>query len=134
VDAVHKEGPNIVQSRYSTVRTLEVNQSKIETEDEDDSLKYIPILYPEQEAALKLFTEGPLKRPKPKTLKSVSSANIDTYSGRKGFVDLMMSLGQKFENASLWLGHSNIEVTKDHYKDGANVPFTPVVAKESKGA
>jgi hypothetical protein len=38
------------------------------------------------------------------------------YGGRKGFVDLMLSKEQTFENISVWMGHSTLDRTWRSYK------------------
>lgn len=109
-----------------SIKVLEVNQVKIESEDEDAGYKYVPILYPEQKRAVELLKSGNLKRPNPKKLKDVTGENIDTYSARKGFVDLMQALGQRIEDAAMWMGHKDLKTTLKHYKNHSNVPFTKV--------
>ncbi len=126
VDTVSAEGPLIIRHRSGSTDVLKVNQSKIEGESEDDSLKYIPLIYDEQMKAIELLRAKNVKRPKPKKLKAVTHQNIDTYSGRKGCIDLMQSRGQRFEDVSLWVGHKDIKTSLKHYKDASNVPFTEV--------
>lgn len=113
-----------MQKNDAGIMVLAVNQTKIETEDESESLKYIPILFKEQEAAIAFLRAGEVERPTPRLLKKLSGEKIDTYCARKGFVDLMQSLGQQIDHASIWMGHKDIKTTLKHYKNPLNVPFT----------
>lgn len=119
------------KNKQTGITVLAVNQTKIEGEDEEESLKYIPILFPEQQEALTLLSSGDLKRPKVADLRKFSGEDIDTYTGRKGFVDLMQSLGQQNAHSSVWMGHKDLKTTLIHYKDPTNVPFTVVKKSET---
>lgn len=79
-------------------------------------------------AALKDIEDGVLKKPLVKTLRKTfpDVEGIGLYSGRKGFVDLMLKYGQTLENIAAWLGHSSIERTWKHYKDKDNVVFNEI--------
>jgi integrase len=63
-------------------------------------------------------------------MRKAFGAGTTLYGGRKGFVDLMLSLGQNLENVSIWLGHKDISTTWEHYKDRDTLSFTPVTAKK----
>lgn len=121
--------PSIITHRVKKIKLLEVNQVKIESDEELESYKYIPVLYLEQKEALELLKSGKLKRPNYKKLQEITGEYITTYSPRKGFADLMIDLGQKESDASLWLGHKNIQTTRKHYKDPQNISFTEIVSK-----
>jgi integrase len=56
------------------------------------------------------------ERPLAKTVKKYLGSNITLYGGRKGFTDLMLSINQRLENISQWMGHSTIDRTWKHYK------------------
>ncbi len=113
-----------IQKNDAGILVLAVNQTKIETEDESESIKYIPILFEQQQTAISILKSGEIERPTPTMLKKVSGEKIDTYCARKGFVDLMQSLGQQIDHASIWMGHKDIKTTLKHYKNPLNVPFT----------
>jgi hypothetical protein len=85
--------------------------------------KSIPVILPEQAAALK-FLEGELKCPLPKTLQSYTGVHLTKYCGRKGFVDLMLAAGQALENISAWMGHSSVDRTWRSYRNKRTVAFT----------
>lgn len=121
----------IMIGKGSGVKILAVDQTKIQGEESKESYKYIPILYPEQEVAIKLLAAKNLKRPTVEKLREISGLTIDLYCGRKSFVDLMQNLGQRPEDASIWMGHKDIKTTLAHYKDRANVPFTPVAKRKA---
>jgi integrase len=95
--------------------------------------KPIPVIYPEQEIALEFLSGERLVRPCLKTLqKYAGNSKIGLYGGRKGFTDLMLSLGQKIEDISIWMGHTSIEVTWRYYKNKRAVSFTqPFKKKET---
>lgn len=116
----------VILNEDGKTRVLVVFQTKLEGEIEEEGYKYIPLLYPEQDEAVELLKSRIVKRPNPKKLKLLSGHAIDVYCGRKGFADLMQSLGQRIEDSSVWLGHKDIRTTRKHYKDRSNVSFTPV--------
>lgn len=114
---------SVVRDKGSGVLVLKVYQTKLMSVEEDKRYKYIPILFKEQQQALKLIRKGVHKRPHPKTVRKHLKANITLYGGRKGFTDLMLNREQKLEDISLWLGHKNITTTWKHYKDKELVKF-----------
>ena len=93
------------------------------------SYKRIPVLSKEQEQALDDILNQPSQRPTPEWMEKYlrrkgyvykqKGLKFDCYSGRKGFIDLMLSkdYGQKLENISVWLGHSSVTTSYTHYKD-----------------
>lgn len=91
-------------------------QTKIIALPPEDRWKPIPILYEEQEFALKIISSGNFKRPLIKTMRQYFSKDIDLYGGRKGFTDLMLSKGNSIENISIWMGHSTLDRTWRSYK------------------
>lgn len=108
------------------VDVLWVYQSKLTSIDEAQRWKPIPAIYPEQGAALEMIQEGALEQPLNKVLKAAANGKVTCYGGRKGFTDLMLSLGQKLEDISVWLGHRSIERTWKSYKNKQRVSFTKV--------
>jgi integrase len=110
------------------------------------SYKKIPILSKEQDEALEAILNKPTRRPHPdwmdKKLKIKGKKyrpeghKFDCYSGRKGFIDLMLSseYNQKLENISVYLGHSSVTTSYVHYKDKENLHYTstPYTEKSKK--
>jgi hypothetical protein len=98
-------------------KILWVFQTKIIALPPEDRWKPIPILFDEQQFALKILEDGNFQRPLIKTMRKHFGKGMNLYAGRKGFTDLMMAHGQLFENVSVWMGHSTIERTWRSYKD-----------------
>nr|BFD65109.1 hypothetical protein HAGR004_01310 [Bdellovibrio sp. HAGR004] len=106
--------------------------------------KKIPILSKEQEDALEEILTKPTRRPHPdwmdKKLRIKDKKyrpqghKFDCYSGRKGFIDLMLSpeYNQKLENISVYLGHSSVTTSYVHYKDKENLHYTPTPFTEGR--
>lgn len=119
--------------KYISVKqTKTVNKSGIRL-----GYKKIPILSKEQDEALEDIMKNTANRPHPdwmdkhlrvknKTYRPAGH-KFDCYSGRKGFTDLMLGAGynQKLENISVYLGHSSITTSFNHYKDKENIYYTP---------
>lgn len=105
------------------VKVLRVYQSKLRSVTRDQRWKLIPVIYKEQEIALELIMSQKFKKPLAKTVRKWINAKATTYGGRKGFTDLMLGRGQRFEDISLWLGHTSIETTWRKYKDRLRVHF-----------
>lgn len=93
-----------------------IYQTKIIALPPEDRWKPTPILYEEQEFALRIIQSGNFKRPLIKTMRNYFSKDIDLYGGRKGFTDLMLSKGNTIENISIWMGHSTLDRTWRSYK------------------
>lgn len=108
---------------------LVVNQTKLTMLAEEERLKYIPVLFTEQEEVLKELAKIQPKAPIYKTMRNVFGEQYGLYAGRKGFTDLMLSHDYKIEDISLWLGHSSIETTWAHYKN-KNVMELPTPKKK----
>lgn len=123
------EGQNyrIVYDSESELEVLWVYQPKLVALKKDQRWKRIPLIYPEQRDAVEYIKAGTLDQPLNKTLQSLTDIEtLGSYSGRKGFTDLMLELGQDFVNVSLWLGHSNIDQTYKNYKDKKKVTLAPI--------
>lgn len=100
------------------VDVLHVYQSKLTALTKAKRWKKIPILFKEQTKALEYLKEQTFKRPTRNTLKIIyPKAFITTYAGRKGFVNLMLSLDQTIEAISSWMGHQDISITWKKYRD-----------------
>lgn len=97
-------------------KILWVYQTKIIALPPDDRWKPIPIIFDEQEFALRILKEQNFSRPLVKTIHRYFGEGIDCYGGRKGFADLMLSKGQSIENISIWMGHSTMDRTWRSYK------------------
>jgi len=93
-----------------------VYQTKIVTLPPEDRWKPIPIIFEEQEAALKVIESGSFQRPLTQTMRRHFGRGTTLYAGRKGFTDLMLANGQTLENISIWMGHSSIQRTWSNYK------------------
>jgi hypothetical protein len=98
-------------------KILWVFQTKVIALPPEDRWKPIPLLFDEQEFALRIIEGRNFKRPLSKTMKRYFGSGIDLYGGRKGFVDLMLSRGQTLENISIWMGHSTVARTWRSYKN-----------------
>lgn len=108
---------------------LVVYQSKLVRVARDKRVKRIPLFLDEQKIVLE-YLGFELDQPLVKTIRKYLNRKVGLYGGRKGFTDLMLSRGQKFENISAWLGHANIDRTWRSYKDKRVVSFD--VVSESK--
>ena len=97
-------------------KILWVFQTKIVSLPHEDRWKPIPILFHEQEFAVRIIKAQKFQRPLVKTIHHYLGEGIDLYGGRKGFVDLMLSKGHALENISVWMGHSTLERTWKSYK------------------
>ena len=93
-----------------------IYQTKIIALPPEDRWKPIPILYEEQEFAMRIIESGNFKRPLVKTMMQYFSKDIDLYGYRKGFTDLMLSRGNTIENISIWMEHSTLDRTWRSYK------------------
>jgi hypothetical protein len=96
---------------------LWVYQTKIVALPPEHRWKPIPIIFQEQTRALEVLESENFRRPLLKTMRQKFGDGVTLYCGRKGFADLMLSRGQKFENISIWMGHSSLGRTWTSYKD-----------------
>lgn len=97
-------------------KILWVFQTKIIALPPEDRWKPIPIIFEQQEFALRIIESGNFRRPLTKTIRKYFGKGTTLYGGRKGFSDLMLSKGQAFENISIWMGHSTLDRTWKSYK------------------
>lgn len=114
------------------IKVLHVYQSKLQSIAEDRRWKAIPVIFPEQEECLDIISEDNFQKPIYKIMRKHIGNGITLYGGRKGFVDLMLSHGQKLENISIWLGHKDISTTWKHYKDKNEINFDDVKSVKSR--
>lgn len=105
-----------VETLATGKKILWVFQTKIVALPPEDRWKPIPIIFEQQEFALRIIESGNFKRPLIKTIKNHFGEGTGLYGGRKGFSDLMLSKGQVFENISIWMGHSTLDRTWKSYK------------------
>ena len=104
-------------------------QTKLTVVEEIEREKRIPVICSEQQEALEYIKKGQATRPDPKwiaeclNLKDKPLETYDLYCGRKGFTDFIISKGQSLENASIFLGHKNIQTTWKFYKNRRRVDF-----------
>lgn len=117
-----------VLSDISGVKVLCILMTKVLGKKERRT-KNIPILFDQQKKALGYLTSGEYKFPSAITVRKYLGDGYTTYAGRKGFADLMLSLDQKFEHITIWLGHKDISTTFKSYKRKDIVQFTSVKKK-----
>lgn len=114
---VNQKNWKIEWNEQNKVDVLMIYQSKLSSLSKEKRWKPIPITFEEQKEALKLIKNGEFKRPLNKTIQRILEGQIETYSPRKGFADLMLERGFGLEDISIFLGHSDINMTWRHYKD-----------------
>jgi hypothetical protein len=113
------------------VTVVGIYQGKLVSIDEHLRWRWVPCIHAEQSAALDRILNGHLQKTTVKTMRKAAPSDageIGLYSGRKGFTDLMLSLGQSLEDVTQWLGHTSIERTWKHYKNKKKVHFK-IIAK-----
>lgn len=121
----------VAKDSESKLNVLHVYQKKLNAIEHSRRWKPIPIVTPEQIEAFKLIQSKNHKRPLTKTIKRFFGEGFDTYSPRKGFTDEMLKLGFQLTDVSVFLGHSSITTTWNHYK---NKQAFQVPEKFKKGA
>lgn len=102
---------------------LRVYQTKLKSIARDKRWKGIPVLYPEQFAALDILTSQEFERPLAKTVRNHFGPKTTCYAGRKGFTKLMEDRDQDLVNISLWLGHTTVDRTIRSYRDRNEVKY-----------
>lgn len=117
IDNLHDLSMWKVEKLFNGRYVLWVYQTKVIALPEEDRWKPIPVLFREQEKAVKILKSDNFKRPIVKTIRTHLSQNVSLYGGRKGFTDLMLSKGHTLENISVWMGHSTIHRTWKSYKN-----------------
>jgi hypothetical protein len=96
-------------------KVLWVLQTKLRSVVGDKKWKPIPLLEPEQQLCEEIIKSKKFKRPLVKTISSHFADGYNTYSGRKGFQELMESRGHEFFHFSQWLGHQSVDRTWKDY-------------------
>lgn len=117
IDNLHDDTMWKVETLPTGRKLLWVFQTKIIALPPEDRWKPIPILFDEQHFALKIISDKNFKRPITKTIRKHIGNGHDSYGGRKGFVDLMLSKSQTLENISIWMGHGTLSRTWRSYKN-----------------
>lgn len=117
VDNLHDRSFWRVEELWNGRKVLWVYQTKIIALPEADRWKPIPIVRPEQEQGIKILKSDNFQRPLAKTVRFHFGKDVTLYGGRKGFADLMLSLGHSLENISVWMGHTTINRTWESYKN-----------------
>lgn len=112
------------------VAYLAIYQPKLTAVPRDKRTKIIPCITPEQMEGLAIIKKGQFKRPSHvRHIRSYFGEHVTLYGGRKGFPQLMRSLGQTIEDYTAWMGHQTMERTFKDYKDKQAINYTPVVKK-----
>lgn len=134
LDDILENKSHMKVSHSEGVEVLSIYQTKLTSVPKPKRWKHIPIFHPEMERAVEFIQNGVIRKPLVKTLKKAAPGydEIGLYSGRKGFTDLMLSLDQKLEDISMWLGHLSIERTWKNYKDKKKINFQEVKIKAVK--
>ncbi len=133
-----------IVENHNGIPVLVVNQTKLTSvSNEEDRIKKIPVICEQQMTALGLIKTGHILRPhsswvdqlckEPKIVYGPTE-DYGLYTGRKGFTDLMLTLGQNLEDISGWLGHHSIDMTWKFYKTKNVINFnqTDFVKKNFK--
>lgn len=116
IDNLHD--PNLwhVATLSTARKVLSVFQTKLVALPPEDRWKSIPLLFDEQQFALRIIESGTFRRPLVRTIHKYFGPHTTLYGGRKGFCDLMISRGQILENISIWMGHTSLGRTWRSYK------------------
>jgi hypothetical protein len=117
VDSLHDEKFWRLETLGNGRKIIWVFQTKIVALPPEDRWKPIPILFDEQNFALRILESKQFQRPLTQTMRRHFGAGVTLYGGRKGFSDLMLSKGHSFENISIWMGHSSLQRTWRSYKN-----------------
>lgn len=116
------------------VKYLRIYQPKLTSISREKRWKVIPLVEPEQFCILKIIASKKFKRPLVKKIVDCFGDGYGTYSGRKGFTDLMLSREHSLEDISLWLGHQDISMTWKAYKDKQRVHLTKKFKAQKKAS
>lgn len=142
-----KEMMDVVESPvvedHNGIPILIGNQTKLTSSNEEGRIKKIPVVCEEQMEALGVLQSKKIKRPLPSWVDGICkdkgltygiNEDYGLYTGRKGFTNHMLTLGQSLEDISAWLGHHSIDLTWRVYrtKNVINFSETDFVAKNFK--
>lgn len=113
----HEKYWKLQHDKEKKIDIILIYQTKLSSIPKDKRWKPIPIVFKEQKEVVELIKAKQFKRPLNKTIQRLMEGQIETYSPRKGFVDLMLERGFSLEDISTFLGHADISMTWKHYKD-----------------
>lgn len=105
---------------------LWVYQSKLKSVAKDKRWKLIPLILPEQQECLSIIASGEFKKCSYKYARTFLPKGTTFYGGRKNFIDMMLSYGQKLEDISMWMGHTSLDTSWKHYKNKKIINFVPI--------
>lgn len=133
LDGILTDPKKMTIKKQGKTTVVSVYQAKLASMAKEKRWKHIPLIHPKMIAALADIQSSIVRKPLIKTLRAAAPelAKIGLYSGRKGFVDLMLGLEQSLENIAMWLGHASIERTWRNYKNKDVVNFTEIKKKTS---
>lgn len=116
----------ITKDPDTRIDVLNIYQTKLTSLSKEQRWKPIPVFTKEQKDALEIIKSQELKRPLNKTIQSyLKGEGYETYSPRKGFVDLLLDRGFGLEDISTFLGHNDINTTWRHYKNKKKFRLPP---------
>jgi len=121
---------NLKVEEQDGIAIVGIYQGKLVSIDENLRWRWVPCIHKEQAIALDRILNGHMIKVTVKTIRKhapLGSGDLGVYSGRKGFTDLMLGLGQSLEDISQWLGHSSIDRTWKHYKNKKRVHFKAII-------
>jgi hypothetical protein len=108
--------------RGKSIKVISVYQSKLMGVVKEKRWKHIPLLYPEQTKAVEFLEAKEWRKPYTPLLKEVFGERFFLYMGRKGFTEIMLEKGHRFETVADWLGHTDGgQLLKKHYRDSTRV-------------
>jgi hypothetical protein len=120
VENEYKLSTKIVRGK--SIKVISVYQSKLMGVVKEKRWKHIPLLYPEQTKAVEFLEAKEWRKPYTPLLKEVFGERFFLYMGRKGFTEIMLEKGHRFETVADWLGHTDGgQLLKKHYRDSTRV-------------
>lgn len=97
--------------------SVKVYQSKLVTLPREMRYKEVVITHPFQKDALDIYKANvQLTKPTITTIRKVLGDEYGLYSFRKGYTDIMITLGEPIERISMDLGHNSVETTWKSYR------------------
>ena len=101
---------------HNNTTVLAVFQHKLVRLPIDQRWKFIPILFQEQEEAIRIIKTVNYKTPSLSVVKKYINDQTTLRGGRKGFIALMYERGQFPKHVAYrWLGHKNMRTTDNFY-------------------
>ncbi len=97
--------------------SVKIYQSKLTSLPRNKRYKEVMITHPFQKDALSIYkADMPLVKPTIVMIRKVLGDEYGLYSFRKGYTDIMITLGESIERISMDLGHNSIETTWKSYR------------------